>query len=378
MNEGLKNLQYVIVTSDEPWSEVWHTQLHYAYQLSKRYEVIFLNPPSSWKFSKIWRWESESKKIYEHLTLSRYINFLPSFFGKFSIFVNDKLNQHLLRKKIGESGDMHGLLLWHFDPFRGRYMFDKQSNCKHIYHVIDPIAGHHLDVSFSKFADLLIITSPKFRNHYNEFNKNVIQIGQGVDKEFYLVEDNQSDIDVSISRNSILLLGTISDDIFFTLLGKLALKFPVNLVLIGPDKTVKPESKARFMDLLAIENVHWLGPMKPEDFRKHIKVCQIGIIAYDSSNNIKNNLRSPLKVISYLACFKHIISNIDCEVPALVAKGIYTATDYDSYVELIDKCFEGKLEFDVNEVNRFLESIDYNNLLKAIFSELKEPLANKR
>ena len=43
----------VVVTSDEPWSDVWHTQIHYAAQLSRLYNVVFLGPPNKWSIRNL-------------------------------------------------------------------------------------------------------------------------------------------------------------------------------------------------------------------------------------------------------------------------------------------------------------------------------------
>ncbi|MBL0343231.1 MAG: hypothetical protein IPP71_21650 [Bacteroidetes bacterium] len=377
MSDNSTIRKFIIVSSDESWSDIWHTQLHYSYQLSKRYEVIFMNPPKGWKFSNLFRFKVESIQVFEHLTLTGYYNFLPSSLGKWVLKVNDKVNEILLNRLLHCRKNQQ-FIFWHFDPFRSLYTFSGNTNCKHIYHVIDPIAGHHHDLEFSKMANLVVITSPKFLNHYTALNKNVLQISQGVDLDFYRNHMLEDTPDTLISKNSVLLLGTISDDIDFELLGKIALRFPVGLVLIGPDKTVKQESKNRFKELLAVKGVHWLGPMKPENFKEHVMACKIGIIAYDSSNNQKNNLRSPLKVISYLGCHKPVISNIDCEIPVLLNKAIYFVDKEESYFNLIEKCYTDQLNFDTIAVDEYLASIDYNYLLKIIFSALDEPLASRQ
>jgi hypothetical protein len=266
-------------------------------------------------------------------------------------------------------------VLWHFDPFRSFYIFRNNKNIKHIYHVVDPIAGSHLDVEQSLAADLVIITSPKFIEHYRKLNKNVIQIGQGADTQFFQVQESDAVIQKLISHDSILLLGTISDEIDLLFLQVLANKFPRKLVLIGPDTTRDAQKKEQFQQLLSIEGVTWLGPMPPVEFRKHLQACSIGIIAYDNSRHDRNNLRSPLKVISYLAAGKSIVSNIDCEIGSLQNKAIYNVTTQDEYFELILKGYSNQLNFDTQAVNSYLQSIDYNELLRVIFEKINQPLA---
>lgn len=367
--------EVVVVTSDEPWGPIWHTQLHYAFQLSKRYQVVYFDPPEPWTIRNLFSWNQPVKKVSDTLTVIRYFNFLPSFLGKVALKINDAVNESLCNNLMKKNGYGAISVLWHFDPFRSFHTFRKNKKIKHIYHVVDPIAGSHLDVEQSLAADLVIITSPKFIEHYRKLNKNVIQIGQGADTQFFQVQESDAVIQKLISHDSILLLGTISDEIDLLFLQVLANKFPRKLVLIGPDTTRDAQKKEQFQKLLSIEGVTWLGPMPPVEFRKHLQACSIGIIAYDNSRHDRNNLRSPLKVISYLAAGKSIVSNIDCEIGSLQNKAIYNVTTQDEYFELILKGYSNQLNFDTQAVNTYLQSIDYNELLRVIFEKINKPLA---
>ncbi len=369
------NSEVVVVTSDEPWGPIWHTPLHYAFQLSKRYQVIYFDPPEPWNFRNLFSWKQYVKKVSDSLTVIRYFNFLPSFLGKVALKINDAVNERLCNRLLRKSGYGAISVFWHFAPFRSFHSFRTNRNIRHIYHVVDPIAGSHLDVEQSLAADLVIITSPKFIEHYRKLNKNVIQIGQGADTQFFQVQEPEAIIQQLVSYDSILLLGTISDEIDFLFLQALAKKFPGKLVLIGPDTTRDNNKKDHFKQLLSIEGVTWLGPMPPVDFRKHLQACRIGIIAYDNSRHDRNNLRSPLKVISYLAAGKSIVSNIDCEIGSLQNKAIYNVTTPEEYFALIIKGYSNELEFDQQVVNSYLKSIDYNALLTLIFEKINQPLA---
>ncbi len=379
MQSVSQEVKFVIVSSDEPWCEVWHTQLHYAYQLSKRFHVIFIGPPAPWKFSNLFSLKQDFYSVSPQLNVISYYNLLPAALGKFSLWINDKINEYNLKKVWRKLSGNPEMIFWHFDPFRSFYLFKNNKNCRHVYHVIDPVAGLHLDIEFATTADLVIVTSPKFLDHYKKLTSRVIQIGQGVDlsvpSNLGYSDSAQSD-NALVSKNSILLLGTISNEIDFNLIAALPLKTGHDVVIIGPDKITNESGKSLFKKLLATKGVHWLGAMKPDDFLKHVKACAVGIIAYDNNGVSNNNLRSPLKVISYLAAGKCIISNIDCEIPSLTNIAIYKVDDELSFIEKINNCYLGNLHFDNNAVDNFLNSIDYDNLLKKIFSELNVSLPN--
>lgn len=373
--EPASSNEIIVITSDEPWGPIWHTQLHYAFQLSKRYHAIYFDPPEPWRFQNLFIWNQKLKSVSNSLTVLKYFNFLPSFLGKVALFANDTINEWLCAKWLRKNNKSNVSVVWHFDPFRSFHIFRGDKAVKHIYHVVDPIAGSHLDIELSEAADLVIVTSPKFIDHYLKLNKNVIRIGQGADTQFFQEKESMEEIHSLVSYDSILLLGTISDEIDFVFLKALASQFPGKLVLIGPDTTRDNSKQMQFQELLAIAGVHWLGPMPPVDFRKHLQACRIGIIAYDNSRHDRNNLRSPLKVISYLAAGKSIVSNIDCEISELQSKAIYNVTNMEEYFALIQKGYANQLPFDQQAVNSYLQSIDYNELLALIFKRINHSLA---
>jgi len=368
------HIENVVLTSDEPWSDIWHTQLHYAYQLSKRFKVIFVDPPKPWKISNLLNLSPEIKSVSANLKVIRYKNLLPSFLGKPAILINDYVNEKLISNQIPGLSKKSKLIVWHFDPFRSHYLFRSYRSSHHVYHVVDPIVGYHLDKEMALEADLVVVTSPKFLGHYTALNKNVIQVGQGADLDFFEKKYDQDVLKKLVSFDSILLLGTFSDEIDYRFLQLLATRYPGKLVLIGPDKTVAADKREALETLKTIPGVQWLGPMNPESFHKHLAACRVGIITYTYSNYERNNLRSPLKVISYLACGKCIISNIDCEIPSLKNKAIYIVDNDNAYFELLDSSYSNKLIFDKKAVGEFLEAIDYQKLLEEIFAKLNEEL----
>lgn len=381
-NKGSKyfddpSLDCVIVTSDEPWTDVWMPQLHYAYQLSKRCNVIFLGPPEKWSAASMFRFGYRPEKYNERLVKVRYLNVLPLAFGIISVYINDLINELALGRSIRKNGILPNMVMWRFDPFRSMFIFGSKRRARQIFHVIDPIAGCDLDVPLSKRAELVIITSPKFIDHYRALNANVVQLSQGVDLDFYRSPANRIAEHTGVSTNSVLLLGSFTDDIDYIFLKKLAAYIPANLVLIGPKRFSSQQKEAQFMELASTEKVHWLGPMEPARFRPHLEVCRAGIICYDNDINVKNKLRSPLKAIGYLAAGKCIISNIDCEIPSLLNKAIYMVQDENGYFSMIDRCYAGRLTFDTHAVTGYLESIDYNNLLSVVFDRLGKKLPPK-
>jgi glycosyltransferase involved in cell wall biosynthesis len=356
------------VTSDEPWSDVWHTQLHYTFQLSGENKVYFLQPPTGWRFSNLFRFTFRRQTRESSITLVQYINYLPAVLGLVSVYINDKLNQ--LRFIFNLSAkEKKNLLIWHFDPMRSCYFFSGKKEIKHIYHVVDPYAGTMLDAKLASSADLVVVTSPKFLNHYRELNVNVLHVRQGADISFF-----QSGLDQYRERKStderVLLIGTLSNELDLDLLGMLAEKHGYKFLFIGPDKFTSAEIRNRFTQLVSKGSFTWLGQMAPAAFLPYLVAGKAGVIAYDHHNRPVNNLRSPLKVITYLAAGKPVITNIDCEIPELLGKGIYFAGDHKTFIDLLGKVYRNELPFDTAAVSAYLESVSYKKLIADILAAL--------
>lgn len=365
----------IIITSDEPWNEIWMPQLHYAWQLSRRFNVIFVGPPKPWRFSKLFEFRQTKRTINDSLVVVDYINNLPLSLGKFALLIDDKINEYFLRKLIPGKISRSNLWMWRFDSRRSLHMFSNHSAARQVYHVIDPVFKTGIDAELTANAELVIVTSPRLVDQYKGVHSNVIQIGQGVDLGFYTTGLPVEESDLKKSKDSIMLLGTLTDDIDYVFLKRISEKFNNrNLVLIGPDRVTVPSRREQLDELLSRDNVFFMGPMPPQAFRKHLEACSVGIIAYDNQWKQANKLRSPLKAIAYLAADKCIVSNIECEIPGMIDKGIYVTENHEEYLTLLEKCFEGRLLFDEEAKNSFFQSIDYNTLLEQIFRNLGEQL----
>ena len=41
--------QPILVVSNEPWGEVWFSKHNYAFELSRKNRVLFVDPPKRWR-----------------------------------------------------------------------------------------------------------------------------------------------------------------------------------------------------------------------------------------------------------------------------------------------------------------------------------------
>lgn len=361
----------IVITSDEPWGDVWHTQINYAWQLSMHYNVIFIGPPRKWRMRSLFDFHQKTRNINDRLTIVEYVNPLPLSLGKWALFLDDKINELLIRRFLRSSPNNKNLLLWRFDSIRSVFLFHAHKVARQIYHVIDPKINTNCDPLLTKNAELVVVTSPRLVDDYKAIHPNVINVPQGVDLKLYS-EKTASETDSSHKANgSILLLGSFTNDINFELLRDISIQFSDrHLILIGPDRLTENIKQNQFKELCSRQNVYYKGAMPPAAFQPYVDACAVGIIAYDNDRKDANKLRSPLKAISYLASEKCIVSNIDCEINSLEGKGIYHAADKSAFLELISAALVGKLLFDTQAKNRFMAAHDYQKLISIIFESL--------
>src|SRR4051812_36935434 len=70
----------VIITSDEPYSDNWHTQILYAEFISRTRLVLFIDPPQKWNIARAWKQFDSYRKVSDSLFIVPTVNRFPSSF----------------------------------------------------------------------------------------------------------------------------------------------------------------------------------------------------------------------------------------------------------------------------------------------------------
>jgi glycosyltransferase involved in cell wall biosynthesis len=360
----------VVVTSDEPWSDVWHTQIHFAFQLSKIYNVIFLGPPSKWGFGTVFK-SLAINKVSDSLIAIAYLNILPARLGRFAVWFNDLFNEYVISRMCKRFSWYDHFIVWHFDRYRSVHIWRSNQEVSHIYHVIDPVANLNYDRYLARFSDMVIVVSPRYLTHYQKLNKEVMLQGQGFDPTFSgVIPKDLSEY----QPDSILLLGTLLDDVGFELLIEIAEKFKERkLVIIGPNRVADPNRLNLLNHLLTLKNVIWTGPLPPEKHLPYIWASSVCLVAYEITGKVqgKNHILStPLKVLTYLACKKPVVSNINCEIPSLKDHGIFEEFDEKSFIDRVGWCLNQKNAIDIDLVDGFLNDNNYPKIISRVIDRL--------
>lgn len=361
------NIKTILITSNEPWGDVWFSKQHYAYELSKLgHQVYFINPTSKWNWGNIFSFKVDfTATNYENLTVVNYKNNFPqTIFSKFFTYLNDFLNCIKINKNISLNNSK--LIWWKFDPFRfiSSFPFNKS---RQIYHVVDPYNSLWHDKYQATNSDLIICINTSIKYYLTNFSKKkIIYIPHGISEEELLVDSNSCSIIRQKHGDFILLVGTISNTINFDLLEKIADNVMNTLVIVGKQTELKDNSLKRWNDLKNKNNVIFNGPVNSKEIKNWVSASKICIVVYNY--NLKH--QTSLKIMNYLAGLKPIVSTLNGELLGLNNEGIYCAKNDDEFLDFLNKGVNDELLINENKINTILLERRYDFLIKKILTEL--------
>ena len=348
-----------------------HTQVLYADELSKNYPVLYINPPKKWSPLHLLGPSKKIENIKDRLFLHRYHNYFPSGIAIFS-----KWNEHLNNKHLAEwllNRNEKNLLFWHFDSYRGAFdeaPITRNFNVKRIYHVIDPFYNNPLNQRLCELAQVIAITSPRTVTKYQSFSHKVLQVPQGLNLEEAKKLQETGKPEITVNRHTLVMLGTISDDLQFDWLD-LVLENPgANLIFIG--KTAKLNLKGREWETLLLNpRVRYLGLMEPVQFYPILKNAGAGLVLYNTQ--IRGLNFSPLKALNYLAAALPVLTNVDCEIPGLEDKCIYTLRSESDLRNKINDLLKEQLAFEESAAQAYLKSVELAKLAQDLMHRVNTP-----
>ncbi len=361
----------IIITSDEAWGDIWQIQLVYAHELSKQHRVIFVNPPTRWHIQKLFRPPKESSRaVKPGLTIFQYHNYFPvSIFNNFFTKINDRLNSWRLTELLKNKNEK--IILWQFDLHRMRKMYNTRVS-KKIYHVVENYKGLKTDSRFAREADLVLFTNPNLRIHYESLNRNILHIPHGINPEEHIADPEITRMLTGDFGNYILCLGSISDDYDLALLEKIALSISNrNLIFIGPLLMKIQENSRYFHKIIQMKNVKYLGTVHGLEIKHYVSAASVCLVPYRNKAMKGGINRSPLRILNYLAQKKVIVTSIFSEIPELENKAIYTASDTEQFIRLVEDAIGNKLMLDEKAVEKYLQEKSFRKMFQNIFVQLQ-------
>ena len=336
----------ILLTSNEPWGEVWFSKQHYANELTKLgHKVIFLNPPLYWSPLDLFSFQVKTEKTPEGITIANYHNNLPvRIFPKLCVRINDFLN----RKKIEKAFPADRYLIWQFDP--NRFAFLNKQKYIRLYHVADPYIQLPLDHLLTVQADLVVCTSPKYLPHYTPRNNKVIFIPHGISEEEFQIDSEKVQSIQSTYGKYVLIVGTLNDTVDYSIFESIS-RAGYTVVVIGSLNMNNKDNQEKWRRVKEVKGVEYLGPKHAKELKNYIHAARLCITAYKFDLVKSVGTGSPLKILNYLTQYKPTVTSIDSEIPDVEGKGVYWGKNLKEYMAYIDRGMKGQLDIDKEQVD---------------------------
>lgn len=363
MTKDSNKKKIIIIISNEPWGDIWYIKHRYAYELSKQNQLVyFLNPTSKWRLSNLFSFEVKINVVVPNLYVVSYSNNLPlRILPKLFLRINDFLNSWKLKKNITS---LSTFIFWQFDHLRFvNFHFFKQK--KRIYHVADPYYQAPNNRSIAKKVDLIICTSKKYLPFYAEYKK-VIHIPHVISNDEF-----QLDVELISSLRKthgkfLVYTGQIDKSLNLDLIDSL-LHNGIKLLLIGPNN-LADEQLNHWKRLNKLPNLIYLGPKPGNELKNYLNASMGGLVMY--AFELQNTIRSPLKILQYIAQFKPVISSFDPDIENYAELGIHFAKDEHSFLQLAQKAIREGLPTFQNNIEQYFSEMNYSSSINTILNAI--------
>jgi hypothetical protein len=299
--------QNILIVSNEPWSDIWFSKHNYAWELSKKNNVWFINSPSKWKLSNLFNLKPTETTIHDRLKVLSLQNRFPS--G--SPFLK-RLNNQLASRKICRHLEKQGFadwMLWSFTPL---FLFDPAAlRAKFsLFHVVDQNWTTFYGAEIlAKQADGLIFVSEHILPEYAFTSKNKIVVEHGISEDEFLFDKHKLSLVETETKpfgRFGLYVGVIDKRFDFKLFARITQVFSdITFVIVGP-VTISEDHPFRSLFNGSTKNVICLGKKPYKELKYYIKQSHFCISPMDlsySGNDISHH-----KTLSYLAQGKPIFS----------------------------------------------------------------------
>jgi glycosyltransferase involved in cell wall biosynthesis len=278
---------------------------------------------------------SSVRQISENLFVFRYPVWAPVT-NRFPLSQLTRIVRRLSLRKAVQRLQMSRPIVWFYFPDMIDLVNEIPSARLLLYQVLDEYTAYYnlkpayrrrIEESEKKAmaqVDAVIVVSKKLYEAKRPFNPNTYLVPNGVNYQAYAdaLADPRLPNDLQMIKPPRLgFSGVIGDRLNWDMLKDLAQENPEwSLVLLGTVPTKRPET---WQTLLALPNVHHLGPVEWSQVPHYIKGFDVGLIPYLQDQN--SEAISPLKLYDYLAAGLPVAS---VDIPA--------AREFDSYIQLAD------------------------------------------
>lgn len=346
----LKN-KTILITSNEPWGDIWYSKHNWAFELSKNNEVYFINPPKRWSPKGTFNNKFIIEDYGKNLKILNYSNRLPYTRYDIPFYLNEKLVYKLINKFFKNSNE---IIFWSFDPYR-LINPQKLNLTEKIYFIAD---RYEIKREFKLInnVDFIISVSPELTKNIDE--KRILNLSHGI-------SGSEFTSDVPISNDYILYIGGIDNRLDFNLIEKLLIEFPnEEFLFIGKISKINDDAFNRIFIKKEYTNLIYKKAVHFKTLKNHIacaKICLAPMKLDVQGNSINHH-----KLLQYLALGKPILSAkfSDYQENNLLIE----YEDMDNSVELLNIFLSFKKEDSVIIDKRisFARNFLYSNLINEI------------
>lgn len=332
--------QVILVTSNEPWGDLWYSKQNYAYELSKKNTVFFVNPPKKWSLKNLFSNTITEGSYNDNLHYVNYENIFP-IRGNFLNKLNNKLVSKQLEHYFAKKG-IKDTILWAFDPLR-LYNHKLLGSKLGIYHCVDFYYFQYLgEFELCKNSDLLFATSQRFLDDYGAYDAPKHVVPHGISsEEFQTKPEELANLDIEIDDYAVYV-GVIDHRMDFSLLERAINKFPdLPFLFVGPvrlyHRPIKEQdlgAAKRIFEEKKYANVHAIGSRHFKTLKNYIKRAKLCISFMDMeyhANTVHHH-----KTLVYLTQGKPVFGPVFSEYKDL-GNIMYMDNDGDGQLALIEQ-----------------------------------------
>jgi hypothetical protein len=299
----LPNNKNILIISNEPWGDVWYSKHNYAFELSKRNKIFFINPAPGWNLFSIFKAISKSK-IDANLYVVNYWNFLPSA-NNFLFKLNNRIVSFRLKKYL-QKEKFENFIFWTFDPYR-LYSPKQIGASKSIFHVVDNYQFNHRgEIETSENCDYIICVSDQISKNYLPFQKRILTLPHAISIDEFRVDYQPIDVPASYG----LYVGNIDKRIDYEQLEKIILSIKeIDFVFVGKlSFDTQNVAANRIFTEKKYNNVKHLGVKKFKDLKNYIAHSTFCFAIMD--DKFHGNRIAHHKIFQYLAFGKPVFSSV--------------------------------------------------------------------
>lgn len=300
--------QTILIVSNEAWGTIWYSKHNYAYELSKKNTVYFINPTAKWCIWNIFKNKIQSEKISPNLNVVSYNNALPANEKRALIF---RLNEWIVSKRLKRyfnKTEESALLFWSFDPFR---LIDPAViGCKmSIFHYADNYTNESLKKLLSN-CDYILCISDEFASSPLVKAKPHLVLNHSVPDNFFEDADKEILPSTLNVNNYILFIGHLDFRLDFNLIEKWLVHFKeYQFAFVGPIKNdLLDDAGKRIFEEKRYDNVIIVGSVPFKDLKHYIAFARVTIAPM--REDVHGNQINHQKLLQYLAWGKPVVCSL--------------------------------------------------------------------